>query len=243
MNKRVEKIYSRKRIRLPPIFLPRIQTSEKNIKKRKFIKVFIIILIAFGTIKIVLNAIFPIFNTLCKEEAKSIATIVANEEASSVMSKHTYDELYTIEKDKDGNIKMINSNVAPMNEIMSDIAVRIQSKLNQKGRDNIEIALGSFTGFKLFAGKGPGIPITISTMGNIDTDLKSEFREEGINQTLHRVYLEVVCEISILTPYEDITEKITNQVLIAENVILGEIPSTYYNLEGLGEDDMMEVMQ
>ncbi|MBR0351227.1 MAG: sporulation protein YunB [Clostridia bacterium] len=96
---------------------------------------------------------------------------------------------------------------------------------------------------KIFSGQGPGIKITISTVGNVKTDLKSEFTAQGINQTLHRVYLQVECEVSILTPFDTIERSITNQVLIAENVIVGHIPETYYNLEGLKQDDAMEVMQ
>ena len=96
---------------------------------------------------------------------------------------------------------------------------------------------------KLLAGHGPIIHIKISTIGNINTDLKSEFSSKGINQTVHRVYLKIDCELSILTPFKNITKKITNQVLIAENVIVGHIPETYYNLEGLSRDDAMEVMQ
>lgn len=80
-------------------------------------------------------------------------------------------------------------------------------------------------------------------MGNVNTDLKSEFSSKGINQTLHKVYLQVDCEVSILTPFNNISKRITNQVLIAENVIVGEMPETYYNLEGMTQDDVMEVMQ
>ena len=57
------------------------------------------------------------------------------------------------------------------------------------------------------------------------------------------MYLQVDCEVSILTPFDNIVKKITNQVLIAENVIVGGIPETYYNLEGMTQDDIMEVMQ
>lgn len=60
---------------------------------------------------------------------------------------------------------------------------------------------------------------------------------------MHRVYLQVDCTVCILTPFNTIERKITNQVLIAENVIVGHIPDTYYNLEGLGQDDAMEVME
>ena len=87
------------------------------------------------------------------------------------------------------------------------------------------------------------MPIRISTIGNIETDLKSEFTTQGINQTLHRVYLQVKCEVSILTPYDDITEKITNQVLIAENIIVGKIPNTYYNLEGMNTNGAIDVIE
>lgn len=236
------KIYSRPRIKIPPIFSNNI--GDKNLKrKQKIVKIFIIMVIAFSTVKIVLDAILPIFDTLCKDKAKSIATIIANEEATNVMKEHTYDEIFTLEKDKDGNITMIKSNIIAINEIISDVAVKIQNTINQRGRENIEIALGSFTGFKLLSGKGPGVPIKISSIGNVETDLRSEFSEKGINQTLHRVYLQVDCEVSILTPYNSITEKVSNQVLLIENVIVGKIPSTYYNLEGFDSNSALDIIE
>lgn len=236
------KIYSRPRIKIPPIFSNNI--GDKNLKrKQKIVKIFIIMVIAFSTVKIVLDAILPIFDTLCKDKAKSIATIISNEEATNVMKEHTYDELFTLEKDKDENITMIKSNIIAINEIISDVAVKIQNKINQRGRENIEIALGSFTGFKLLSGKGPGVPIKISSIGNVETDLRSEFSEKGINQTLHRVYLKVDCEVSILTPYNSITEKVSNQVLLIENVIVGKIPSTYYNLEGFNSNNALDIIE
>ena len=81
------------------------------------------------------------------------------------------------------------------------------------------------------------------TEGTVETDLRSEFKEAGINQTLHRIYLEVKCNVTILTPYETITETITSQVLLTEGVIIGDIPDTYYNLEGLNSDQLMEVIE
>ena len=79
--------------------------------------------------------------------------------------------------------------------------------------------------------------------GTVETDLRSEFKEAGINQTLHRIYLEIRCDVSILTPYETINETIVNQVLLTEGVIVGNIPNTYYNLEGLNSEQMMEVIE
>lgn len=92
---------------------------------------------------------------------------------------------------------------------------------------------GSFTGFKLLAGRGPTVKIKIVSSGNVQTDLKSEFTSQGINQTLHRAFLEVKSNVNILTPFDIIQKEITNQVLLAENVIVGNVPNTYLKLDGL----------
>ena len=96
---------------------------------------------------------------------------------------------------------------------------------------------------KILSGRGPNIPIKISTIGNVETELVSQFSHAGINQTLHRIYLDVNCKVTILTPFDTIEENITNQVLIAEAVIVGEVPSTYYNLNGIKEDDLIEFVK
>lgn len=236
------KIYSRPRIRLPKIFFS--NGGDKSLKrKQKIAKIFIIMVIAFSTVKIVLDAISPIFEALCEDKAKSIATIISNNEATNVMKDHTYDELFTIEKDNDGNITMIKSNVIQINEIISDVAVKIQNSINERGKENIKITIGSFTGSKLLSGRGPGIPIKISSIGNVETDLRSEFSAQGINQTLHRLYLQVDCEVSILTPYNTISEKVSNQVLLIENVIVGKIPNTYYNLDGIDSSNVLDIIE
>ena len=239
----MHKIYSRPRIRIPKVLL---QTGNKlhSEKARKITIIMIILIIAFSTVKLILDAVLPIFDTLCENRAKSIATIVSNEQATIVMREHSYDELFTIEKDNNGNITMLKSNVLPINEIISDVANKIQEELNKKGRENIEIGLGSFTGFKLLAGRGPGVKIRISSIGDVETDLKSEFTAQGINQTLHRVYLQVKCNVNILTPFDNISRDIANQVLLLENVIVGNIPSSYYNFDGLNETkDALEVVE
>lgn len=238
----MSKIYSRPRIKIPILI-------DKNIRKRnskkqnKIVFIFLIFLIAFITAKIVINAISPIFDNLCKDRAKSIATLVSNEQANVVMQKYEYDDFFSLEKDKDGNIKMIKSNVNTINAITSDVAINIQRKINDEGKENIGIPLGSLTGIKFISGIGYNIPIKVSTIGNVETELKSEFIEKGINQTLHRVYLQVDTEVNILTPYNIISEEIKNQILIAENVIIGNIPQTYYNINGTNLDQSTQFVK
>lgn len=134
------KIYSRPRIMIPRIF--KTNANNREIKrKQKISKIFVIMIIAFSTVNLVLDAILPIFDKLCEEEANSIATIISNEQSTIVMKEHTYDELFSIEKDNSGSIAMVKSNIGQINEIISDIAVKMQNELNNRGRDNIEIAI------------------------------------------------------------------------------------------------------
>lgn len=225
----MDKIYTRHKIRIP--------RKSKVIKIKKSINLLIIIIICVLVIKVGIKAIYPVFKNLCEERAKSIATTISNEQATNVMKNYSYDNMFEIEKDNDGNIKMIKSNMISINEITSSIAVKIQEEMNNKEKDNIEIALGTFTGSKILAGRGPRIKIKISTIGNVETDLKSEFKTQGINQTLHRVFLEVRCETVVLTPFNNIESTITNQVLLVENVILGNIPETFYDFNGVDEKE------
>ena len=137
---------------------------------------------------------------------------------------------------------MISANVISINEIISDIPIKIQDELNKVENSKFNISLGSFTGSRLLSGRGPQIEIKMSTIGNLDTDLRSEFTQAGINQTLHKIYLQVDCQVVILTPFDTIEEKIANQVLLAEAIIVGTTPDTYYNFEGLPEGDALEII-
>lgn len=134
----MHKIYSRPRVRIPKVIMK---------SRKKMLTIGMILVIAILTAKHILDAVLPIFNTLCENRAKSIATIVSNEQATNVMKEHTYDELFSIEEDNNGNITMIKSNVIPINEIISDVANKIQEEIDHQGRENIEIAMRKFYWF------------------------------------------------------------------------------------------------
>ena len=168
---------------------------------------------------------------------------MSNNEATEVMKKYTYDDLLIITKDESGNIKMVGTNVITVNEIISDIPVHMQEALENSENNNFSIRLGSFLGSNLFAGRGPNINIKMEITGNLDTELKSEFVAAGINQTLHKIYLEIKCNVVILTPFETMEEQIVNQVLLAEGLIVGEVPNSYYNLEGMNTDKAIDIIE
>jgi len=239
----MDRIYSRKRIKLPKMEFENRFNKKKFGKKTKLIKIMIIVIIAVTVAILVINAIEPIIDAQCKVRAKAIATKISNEQSSAVMKNYKYEDLCTVIKDESENVKMIKSNIVLINEIISDVALRVQEELNKVDSENIDIRLGTFTGSKFLSGRGPKVNFKISTIGNVETDLKSEFVAAGINQTSHRVYLQIKCKVVILTPFNQVEEEIENQVLIAEAVILGNVPSSYYNFEGVKEDNLIDVIE
>lgn len=114
---------------------------QNNKKIKKTLIVIFIIAIAFGVVKHTIDAVSPIYDTLCTAKAKSIATMVANEQTLEVMKLYDYDDLFTIEKDVDNNITMIKSNSNNMSKIASEIALKVQEEIDNKGREDISIAM------------------------------------------------------------------------------------------------------
>lgn len=200
-------------------------------------------MIAITVYKMILSHITPVFESLCEDEVKSIATIISNQESTKAMNKYQYEELYTIEKDELGNVVIIKSNVVPINNMISDLTEAIQNRFNEIENTKIDIPVGNLLGTYYFSGVGPSIPAKVRISGSLDTEVKSQFIAKGINQTLHRIYVNFECYVKIVTPVKDFQKKITNQVIVAEDVIVGNIPDSYYNLEGMnGIDDVLNVI-
>ena len=205
----------------------------KNKLKRKIVKITIISIVIVLIAQLFFCYFEPVFEAMCEEKVKSLATIITNQQSTIVMNKYQYDELYTIEKDTNGNIVIIKSNVVPINNLISDLTENIQKEFDKIENPKIQIPFGSLSGIYFLSGIGPEISLEVSVTGTVDTNIKSEFVAQGINQTLHRVYVDFVCYMEIVTPLKNYTKKVTNQVIIAEHIIVGNIPESYYNLEGI----------
>lgn len=199
-------------------------------------------LIGYFTATTIIKAITPIIERQCRVVSRSTASKFANESCNEYMQKITYEDLCTIERDEEGRIRLIKMNVVNVNKLNSEIALKIQEKLNDTTTSKFYIRLGSFTGSKLLSGRGPNVEVRMSTIGDVTTSIKSEFIETGINQTMHRIYIDVNCNVSLLTPFKDVDEQITMQILLSETVISGDIPESYYDLEGMSPEDTMNMM-
>jgi sporulation protein YunB len=216
----MEKIYSRKRFKI---------LKNRNIKKVFF--VIIIMLIAFLVMTNFLRAIDPIFVSACKDKANSVVTIEINKITTDVVEEYKSEEIVTIKEDEEGNVKLLQVNSRPLNSMISDITTKIQENLNNNSIVNTSIPFGGITGIKWISSMGPKIPVGISLAGTIQTKIKNEFNEAGINQTEHRLWLEIICNISILTPYRTEETEVSSEMILSENIIIGGVPNVYMNLE------------
>ncbi len=233
------KIYSRKRFLIKP-YISKLPKSTKA--KKKILKILIIIFIIFLIIERIYSHIEPVFESMCEEKAKSLATIITNQQTTIVMNNYKYADLYSVEKDSNGNITLIKSNIAPINNMLSDLAERIQKEFNNVEKTNINIPIGNLAGTYFFSGSGINIPIQVLISGTIDTDVKSEFIDKGINQTLHRIYVVLSCKVKIITPIKKFEKEIINQFIIAEHVIIGNIPDSYYNFDGVDKNEALNLI-
>lgn len=243
VGKKDVKIYSRKRFVLPFNKEEGKHKTTKYYKRGHIRKIIIVFVIAITTAAIIIKSINPIIDRLCENEAQKIATNIANEEATRIMSKYNYDDLITIVKDNDNNIVMVQANTNTINSIVSEIPIVILEEFEKENNSNITIYVSSILGLKTLSATGPKITSKIANTSNVKTTLKSEFTSAGINQTLHRIYLDLQVDVTILTPYELIDTKTNNQVLLAEAVIVGNVPDSYYNLNNPTTEEVISITE
>lgn len=236
----MDSIYSRKRINIPKI---KGFYTKNNNKNKKILTVFVIVCVGVLTFYNILKSIDPIFDGLCIQKAKTIATEIINEESNVVLNDINYKDIVSIVKDEANNTNILKTDVVVINQIASDIALKVERRLQNNKDEEISVPVGALTGNKYLAGMGPGIKIKVIPTGNVITELKTEFEAQGINQTMYRIYLELKCETNILTPYKTIEQEIINQVLLVETLIVGDVPQTYYNLEGLEKKNTIDVIE
>ena len=229
----MDKLYSRKRIKLP------------DFKKINSIKAMLLIIFAWSIISVCLflKSAYPVFKSSCETAASSKGNKIISEEVRKVMQEYTYNDLIHIDKDISGKITLIEANSIRINEITSKINSGIQKEFDKIPRITVFINMGSVSGISSLKNIEPKFEVELESAGKIDSNVVTEFKSVGINQTLHRVYVDFDCNVKIITPIKNFQKPITNQVIIAENVIVGNIPDAYYNLEGMsGIDDALNVV-
>ena len=172
---------------------------------------------------------------LCKVRSESLANSIAGKVVQEVMSGIGYLDLITLDRDEQGEILALRANVIEMNKISAEISSLVQEKYLDLEDMYIRIPIGNFTGNELLAGRGPRIVVKIIPVGTVGTDYKTEFISAGINQIRHRIYLEIKSKMTIVAPFTNKTVEVINNVNVAETVLIGEVPNTFYNMEGISD--------
>lgn len=175
------------------------------------------------------NNIVPTVMGSAVAEVRAICTNSVNLAVTTVVSDGLeYDDLFTVVKDNDGNVTMVQANSPRINLISREIANLAQANLDTLGLQEISIPVGTFTGLALLMGMGPDVTISVMPIGSALCDFVSYFTSAGINQTLHKIYINVNAVVSIITPIDEPTITVTAEVLVAENLIVGDVPQFYF---------------
>ena len=143
-----------------------------------------------------------------------------------------YDRIVYFEKDLDGRITALKTNMSEINRLKTDILNIINDEILALDTADIGIPLGSLLLPEFFSGKGPAIPVHILSIRNSDATFASEFSHAGINQTLHQLTMEVSVDVAVLVLAKTESFTVTSQVVVAETVIVGDVPQTYLQTGG-----------
>ena len=146
----MEKIYSRKRIHIPKLYRNAFPNKRIDKTRQILIKIIAILVISIIFMCIIINAINPIIDKLCVNASKEKATLISNKKATEIMSNYSYEDMVTIYRDKDDNITMIKSNIIAVNEITSDVAIKIQEEFEKNRDSRINVKLRKFNRSQIF---------------------------------------------------------------------------------------------
>ena len=138
-----------------------------------------------------------------------------------------YHALIDFEKDEEGHVTALRSNMSEFNRLQVQIADDILERLSEVSSSELSIPVGTLTGSSLLAGRGPSIHVRMQAVGSAKASLRNAFTSAGINQTRHQVLLDVSVTMSILLPGFITDAQVTSEIAVAETVIVGGVPNTY----------------
>lgn len=138
-----------------------------------------------------------------------------------------YGKLVRFDKDSDGHVTALQSNMAEFNRLQTAVADDVLDRLAQASVSDLTVPLGTLTGSPLLAGRGPCLHVRMQSVGTATARFDNQFSSSGINQTRHRIILDVDVHVSILLPGLTTYTKVSNEISVAETVIVGGVPETY----------------
>lgn len=170
----------------------------------------------------------PVVEHLVVHQVNNLVTAQVNRSLMSM--EEDYENLVDIQRDEAGKIIAVASNMAQVNYLRNHVASQVLDTVSKLDVHELGVPLGSLFDIDLLWAKGPKIQVHSLVVGLVNTQVNSEFYAAGINQTIHRVSLDVEIPLTVLLPGIVLETKVSTTVCVAETVIIGTVPSTYLTL-------------
>lgn len=173
--------------------------------------------------------------------AYSMAVETINRAVKQAMGQGVaYEELIDAQMDAQGRVSMLRANTMRMNELASQTALLAERELGSAENQVVEIPLGAALGVSFLSGFGPRLEVQILPVGAVHTSFDTEFETAGINQTRHKIFLNLRASVSLIVPTGSQLVEVTSTVPIAESIIVGEVPESFVDVNN--EEDMLNLI-
>lgn len=199
---------------------------------RIFLRVMILAVLGVAVAFLVFRSRFrDVIQDLAQTQVKNTTSDLTNDAIAKQIADGViqYDRIVYFEKDLDGRITALKTNIGEINRLKTDILNIINDEILALDTSDIGVPLGSVFLPELFSGKGITIPIRILAIRNSDASFSSSFTQAGINQTLHQLTMEVCVDVTVLVLGQTSSFNVKSEVVIAQTIIVGEVPSTFLN--------------
>ena len=202
-------------------------TKRKNYTYIKVILAILSIIVIFNMLIVFFDRrVLPTVVEISKIMAKTQTLNIINEKSVEILNEDfKYDEMIKIQKDNEGNINLIQADTVKLNYIAAKLANECNASLEDMKENTVEVPLGWTTSRSVFYRLGPNIKMHIEPIGNITTSYESKFESAGINQTRHKIYLNITAQIRLKLPLADQETTVTTQVPVSDTIIVGKIPN------------------
>ncbi|MBQ4266092.1 MAG: sporulation protein YunB [Clostridia bacterium] len=206
-----------------------IRKYSARVKKRRFFRRLLLLALVLLVLFLLIDRNFkPVVFSLAEARSAAMASqVLYGALAEAIEEGVAYGDLMTVRMDERGQVALLTANTMQMNRLADRAGEAALRRLNNMSSERVTVPLGAALGVTLFAGSGPGIPVSIVPIGSIATEFATEFEACGINQTRHKVYLQVKASIRIVIPTGAKTTQVTANMLVAESIIVGAVPEGF----------------
>lgn len=174
-------------------------------------------------------AVRPQLTALAQAKLRNQLTVISNETVANVLAQGAlrYSDMVVMEPGLGGGIATITTETVRLNNLKSAVLTQIVAQVESLDTHSLGVPLGALTGLELFAGAGPDLPIQVLSVTSAEGTYRNDFISAGINQTLHRVMLDITLTAEVLLPGGMVESIVSTPVCVAETIIIGQVPQTY----------------